>query len=340
MNRRTRLWTAAFSAAMLLALIVDARTALNGAREGIALCLQTVIASLFPFFVLSTLLIGALSGVNVPILRPIGKICGIPRGSEAILLTGFLGGYPVGAQAVCQAYRSGCISRQDAQRMLGFCSNAGPAFLFGMVAPQFPSLSCAWVLWGIHILSALIVAAALPQKSDRRVSLPRERPLTLSQSLERAVKTTALVCGWVVLFRILIAFLQRWVLWLLPQPLHIIVVGLLELSNGCCSLSALQGMGARFLASACFLSFGGLCVTMQTASVTAPLGLGIYLPCKGMQSKLSILLASVFQYVLFPKEECIAIPGGIFAVLLIAALFYPLVLKKTVEIRNRLVYNG
>ena len=37
----------------MLALILDGRTAIEGARQGIGLCLRTVIPSLFPFFVLS-----------------------------------------------------------------------------------------------------------------------------------------------------------------------------------------------------------------------------------------------------------------------------------------------
>ena len=47
----------AAGAAMLM-LILDGRTALTGAAEGIDLCIRTVIPALFPFFVLSPLLMG------------------------------------------------------------------------------------------------------------------------------------------------------------------------------------------------------------------------------------------------------------------------------------------
>lgn len=329
MKGRARVCTAVFSAFMLLALIFDAKTAFSGAQEGIRLCLQTVIPSLFAFFVLSVMFTGALAGVSPRFLRPLGKLCGIPQGSEALLITGFLGGYPVGAQAVCQAYQAGCLEREDARRMLGFCSNAGPSFLFGMVAPLFPSARCAWILWGIQIVSALFVAMCLPNKSRRRTALPREQPVGITRSLERAVKTMALVCGWVVLFRTVIAFARRWVLWLLPARSQVVLIGLLELSNGCCELQSLPQLGIRFIASACFLSFGGLCVTMQTASVTAPLGLGSYLPGKLMQCAVSVLLASISQYLLFPTDACVSVPAWLPVCAVALLIACPQILKKT-----------
>ena len=47
------------SAAGMLALILDGRTALQGASEGLALCMQAVIPSLCPFLFLSAILTSA-----------------------------------------------------------------------------------------------------------------------------------------------------------------------------------------------------------------------------------------------------------------------------------------
>ena len=49
MKSRNQLWTGLTGAAGMLVLILDAKTALAGAKEGIQLCLYTVIPSLFPF---------------------------------------------------------------------------------------------------------------------------------------------------------------------------------------------------------------------------------------------------------------------------------------------------
>ena len=49
MKQRDR--TSILAALGMIVLILDAKTALSGAREGIDLCMRTVIPALFPFFI-------------------------------------------------------------------------------------------------------------------------------------------------------------------------------------------------------------------------------------------------------------------------------------------------
>lgn len=315
--------TSVFAACGMGLLILDARTALEGAREAMELCIRTVIPSLFPFFFLSILLTGALAGRSSPLLAPLGRLCGLPKGGEPLLLVGLLGGYPVGAQSIAESYRQGQLSAADARRMLGFCSNAGPAFIFGMAASLFQRKYAAWALWGIHILSALLVGVLLPGKSGGTVSLKGGAAAPFSQVLTRALRVMAMVCGWVILFRVMIAFLQRWCLWLLPCEAQTTMIGLLELTNGCYELTHIPGEWLRFLLCACFLSFGGLCVAMQTVSVCAGLGTGAYFPGKLLQSVISFLLAAALQPLLFPGEAQITLfPWALASFPVLLLVFY------------------
>lgn len=281
-----------FAALGLLILILDSKTAVLGAQEGISLCLRSVIPSLFPFIMLSNLIAGGLCGTSSPLLGPLGRILGIPAGAEGIFLTGILGGYPTGAQVVHEAWKHGQLSASDARRMLGFCSNAGPAFLFGMLSPFFSSQKALWLLWGIHILSAVVAGMLLPGRSSGSVSPTSSARSSITAALKRSVAVMGYVCGWVVLFRVLFAFCSRWFLWLLPAEGQVTVYGLLELAGGCCSLSLVSDESVRFVICSGILACGGLCVTMQTASVTGALGLGQYLPGKLIQSICSLWLSS------------------------------------------------
>lgn len=285
------LWTGIGAFLGMLVLILDGKTALAGGAEGMELCFKTVIPSLFPFFVMSNLLTSALSGVPLPVLRPLGQFCGMPKGMETLLISAFFGGYPVGAQTVAAAYRGGQLSREEAQRLLAFCSNAGPAFLFGMAASLFPRRWMAWALWGIHIVSAVLTSAFLPGKNASGAILPKTKAMSPTEALWQACRVMAAVCGWVVLFRVVIAFLDRWVLWLLPVTARVAVAGFLELSNGCCALASIPNPSLRFLLCSEMLAFGGLCVTMQTVSVTQGLSLRSYIWGKLLQTALSLLLA-------------------------------------------------
>lgn len=298
-NRKSFIFAIGSALGMLL-LILDAKTALVGASEGIELCLRTVIPSLFPFFFLSGIINGYIAGRSGKLLRPLGKLCGIPANGEYLLLIGFTGGYPVGAQCIHNAYRSGVLTKQDAQRMLGFCNNAGPAFIFGMMSQVYPTLACVWVLWAINILCALIVGIFLPGKSNKHCNAMNTASLSSAVILQNAIKAMASVCGWVILFRVFISILNRWIFLLLPKEICVALTGLLELSNGCVELTAIEDLSLRYTMGALMLSFGGLCVGLQTIAVCPELSCKSYFTGKIMQSLLSIPLSILAASFLFP----------------------------------------
>lgn len=301
---RIKKYAVSISAAVgMLILILDGKTALTGARTGILLCVQTLIPSLFPYLVLSTLLTSSLTGRSPKLLRPIGKITGMPEGSEALLTVGILGGYPVGALNVALAWRRGQLSRPDAERLLTFCNNAGPSFLFGMIAPMFSEAKTSWLLWGVHIISAILVGRITLDK-PHSVGVLLSREISLTEALEQAVRTMSTICGWVVLFRIIICFLDRWFLWMLPADIRVFLCGTLELSNGCIQLAVVSCEGLRFVIAGALLSLGGICVTMQTASAASGLSLRRYFPAKLLQCCFSFLLCVMLQGAFSDRWHC------------------------------------
>jgi len=283
----------------MLVLIFDSRTAITGAKEGINLCLQSVIPSLFPFVFLSGILTVSLSGVSIPFLSILGDLLRIPHGSEMLVILGFLGGYPVGAQNVCNTYRSQLIDRETARRMLIFCNNAGPAFIFGIVAPQLNKISQGWYLWGILILSSLVTGFLLPGHADTTAKLSSVR-INASQTLTNTVKAMSCICGWVVLFRVFLLFAEKWLLDQLPSQLNVLITGLIELTNGCVQLRHITDGFERFAISVVLLSFGGACVAMQTTTAAATLGMCGYLPGKMLQSSIGYILCLLLRPILFP----------------------------------------
>ena len=297
-----RKWTAMLSALGMAALIFDSKTALLGAEAGIEVCMKTVVPSLFPFFVLSILLGGALAGQRMRLLSPLARLLKVPENAVSLIVVGLLGGYPVGAQVVAGAYEDGRLAKKDAQRMLAFCSNAGPAFLFGMGARLFDELWICFLVWFIHIVSSWCVALLTPCSSARNAGYTTNGGVTLTQALKKAVAVLATVCGWVVLFRVLIAFADRWVLWAVTPEVRAVIIGFSELANGCCELQKIGCVGLRISLFAVLLSFGGLCVMMQTASVCEGLRIGLYLPGKICQGAISLLLSIPVQ-LLLPRQE-------------------------------------
>lgn len=273
----------------LLILIFDSGLALNGARDGIRLCSTTVIPSLFPFFVLSMLFTNSMG--SCPPSGFLTGCLGIPPAAASVIIPAFLGGYPVGAKCVADLYRNRWVSREEAERLLAFCSNAGPSFLFGMVSQFFPERKLVWLLWGIHIVSAVLTALVIPAGKQTGDTAFVKETNGEQSVIWSAAKAMCQVCCWVILFRMVITFLNAWLLWLFPVWLQVLLTGLLELTNGCCALGRITDRNLRFILCACMLSFGGICVLLQTFVVAKGLRLSGYIRGKCLQTVFSLILS-------------------------------------------------
>lgn len=298
MNKRLA-FKSALAITGILILIFDSKTAVAAAHEAVQVCLYTVLPSLFPFITLSVLLNNYLLGRKISILRPLCRLCGIPKGGESLLVLGLIGGYPIGAQAAADARRNGSISENTYKRLLGFCNNAGPSFIFGLVAAQFTRPVLAWIIWCVHMISAIITGIILPQANADTCRIIPKNEVTLAQAMTVAIKVISKICGWVILFRVLIAYISG----LIPERYAAQnLFGFLELTNGCINLSKISSEGHRFITAICFLNFGGLCVGMQTISVCEGLGTGMYFPGKLIQTVIGLIISVMLLPLLFATQ--------------------------------------
>lgn len=284
---------AVLAAAALLLLRPEA--AAQAVRDGLALCANTVLPSLFPFFAVVSLLLqlglaGSLQGLCAPFMGPmfhLRGVCALP------LLTGLLGGYPSGAKTAADLYRQGQITRREAEVLLGFCDNCGPGFLLGYVgAGILGDTRAGAYLFLIHVCSALLVGMVLCRLCRDRGSallgsnLPApviSFPQALTSAVSGALASTLSICAFVVLFRVLAALPPV----RLPAPL----LGALEMVTG---IAALAPGRAGFVAAAVIAGWGGLSVHCQALSVTAAAELSFrwHWVGKAMQAAVSGLLAA------------------------------------------------
>ncbi len=301
MKEQKKLAVAFLAAAIMLILILDPKTAAAGANAGIDISIQTLIPALFPFFFLSSIMTTGFSGISLKFLNPVFRLCGIPRGAECLFLTGILGGYPVGAKAVADANCNNSITLESAQRILALCNNAGPSFIFGIIGSMFDSHLIPLIIWGIQIVSALFTAIFNNRKVLNKCEIQPCRTQTVSQMMLDCLKAIGSVCGWVILFRILISFLDRWVFIALPSESRVLVIGFLELANGCLNLKEIESVPLRFLFANILLSVGGICVTLQTFSVSGKVfSTKYYFLNKGIQCLMSTLISVATLMFLFP----------------------------------------
>ena len=298
-NGLLALLLAAFAAALLAA----PAEASDAARQGLSLCLQTVLPSLFPFFVLSSLVVasGAADGsgrVLAPLMRPLFGVSG--TGATALAL-GLAGGYPVGARTTAELYRGGALSRSEAERLLSCCNNAGPGFILGVCGTAvLHSTRAGLYLYLVHVAAAVLTGVILCRLtgSENTAAHPprRAQGQRLAAAFPAAVRDSFAaawsVCGFVVIFAVVLRYVT---LLLPPNPL---LVGFVELTNGVLSLSADR---RGFTLCAVFLAWGGLSVHAQTLSVLEDSGLSarFYFLGKAMQAALSAPLAWLVSNILY-----------------------------------------
>ncbi len=95
--------------------------------------------ALFPFFVLSELMLGFgivhfFGTLLDPMMRPLFRVPG-PGGF--VLAMGLASGYPVGARLTSQLWDAGLVNREESERLASFTTTSDPIFLIGAVSVGF-----------------------------------------------------------------------------------------------------------------------------------------------------------------------------------------------------------
>ena len=303
-----------------LALILWPKQAMEAMRDGVALCGNVILPSLFPFFVLSSLVVELgmsryLGRLLEPVMAPLFRVNG---NCATALALGFIGGYPVGARTAIQIYENGQCSRTEAERMLAFCNNSGPAFILGVVgAGVFGSGTVGLLLYLAHLLASLLVGVLFrfyrpgDRPQTRRSGGPQFQtasfPKAFTQSVLGAMQSTLNICAFILFFTVFLRILAHagilellgGLLSALLAPLGMdqtwaerLLTGLVEVSSGVSSLTdgALSG---RLSMAAFMLGWAGVSVHCQVLAFLGDSGLSVrtYVAGKLLHGGLSALLA-------------------------------------------------
>ena len=256
--------------------------------ESLTLCIQILLPSLFPFFSVSALLCSGGGQAPVWVGKLMERLFGLPGSMAPALLLGAVGGYPVGARTVCQLYERGICRKEQAVSALRFCCNAGPAFVVSALGSGLlGDGKTGWLLWFIHIASALMLGLLFRTKSSC-VKADDVTPFSqyntsgtalFLQAVTGSAATFLNVCAFVVFFAVLTCLLEQIpVLTAFPPLPTGLLYGFLELTGGAVKLIEAALPRRALLTSLSFLcGWGGLSVQCQTMDLLQKADL----PCRG-----------------------------------------------------------
>lgn len=278
-------------------MLTNSSLSLAYAALGLRLWYEKMVPVLFPFMVLSGMLIRM--GLVESLIRPIrpffGKLFRLSDPAIYTILMGFLCGFPMGARTTAELRNRQELSVSEGQFLLAFCNNFGPVYFLGFVLPLLHrtlKLPYLMGMYGIPVIYGLFLrytvyrmrlqdASMVSQpvtKSSVRTSLPD----ALDDAVNAAGLSILRLGGYMIFFNLL-NLLPRLIL----RQSHLLAP-LLEITGG------LQMLADRYpLYTLLLLPFGGLSGIAQTAGCIRNTGLSLK---KYIIHKLVLTLLTAFYY--------------------------------------------
>ena len=255
-------------------------TVFNGATQGLLLWFNTVLPTLFPFLLITGLLIrtNAVHLISKTAGLILGPLFGISSSASFAVLGGFLCGYPMGAKIASDLVTEGLIGREEGAYLLSFCNNTSPMFILSYVVWQSLqdkslALPSILILYASPILSSFLFrcfykrrrAPESPLTSPPALSGAEKGPFLkiLDQCIMDSCETITKVGGYIIVFSILLALLKTlpvsslfWNGLFLPS---------MEITAGVkMTTSTAFPLPLRYTLTMALVSFGGLCAAFQT----------------------------------------------------------------------------
>ena len=271
------------------------------AANGLQLWFRCMVPALFPFMVLSGLLVrqGLAAKLVGSLSPPICRLYKISPNGVYCMVVGFLCGFPMGARTVSEFYERGELSKREAEMLLAFCNNIGPVYYISFLLPTIGLTKgrlpyYLFGMYGIPLCYGLILRYSgflLPREetAGRPMTAPASESifLSLDQAMQSAINGITSLGGYMMLFS-MCNLLPEAISILLKYPLPHILRGSLA-----CLFEITTGVGNLGDSAPVFvltlLPLGGLSCIAQTRSMlkNTGLSLGHYLLHKGMQTLLT-----------------------------------------------------
>lgn len=304
-----------------IGLILFSQSNILAVQSSISLFVSAIFPSLFPFLIVTELLSHTtiISLISAKFSKIMPTLFSSPAIGAYPFVMGIISGYPVGAKIVANLRESNKITKIDGDYLLTFTNNAGPLFIIGSVGCGiYLNSSIGFLLYFIHFVSCIItgfIFGHFVKRNFRDNSITYSSDLNFSSfgeivsvSIKKAFSTLSIVCGFVVIFSLIISMIQTsgilsfihnsWIFYTL--------LGILEITSGIQLISTISqsSLFLNLVITAFLLGIGGISVLLQVWSVISSTDLSIktYIFGKIFNGVVSASLMIIFL-LLFPSFQ-------------------------------------
>ncbi len=297
-------------------ILISTDVAIDYMKKGLRLCSATVIPSLFPFMVISELIVSSGIGVRISKLfaKPMLSIFGVNEAGAAAYLLGLVCGFPIGAKTAVALYDQGTMTKKELERLLTFCNNPGSAFVISAVGVSLlGNKKIGIALYLCVIFSSIIVGIVGKYFLGYKKADINHNTMVISgdisvRAVTNAIQSSAMsmlsVCAYVVFFSAFVgcigALLSRFSL---PNEITAGIFGFFELSSGVGAAADCSNKLHAILLCALFSGWSGLSVGFQIMSVCSGRNISFkpYFIAKASQGVICALLAYLSVKCFFPS---------------------------------------
>jgi sporulation integral membrane protein YlbJ len=228
---------------MAMGMLVYPEQTVNASLTAIAIWWDILFPALFPFFVITELMLGlgivhCLATLLDPLMKPLFRVSG---SGGFVMAMGFASGYPVGAKLSSELWHAGLLGKKECQRLIAFTTTADPIFLIGAVSIGFfRDISLAPLIAVAHYGGALVLGILmrwtdseehLIAANNTPMRQPRRQPILqrafiamhtaritdgrsvgtlLFDGIRNGLKLIIVIGGLVIFFSVMIQLLMQW----------------------------------------------------------------------------------------------------------------------------------
>lgn len=248
---------------------------------------DNLIPSLFPFFLISELLIhyGFVELLGEILKQVMNKFFHLPGEASFVVIGSLISGFPSSSKYINELLTSNHITTEEASYLLKFNHFSNPLFVIGTIGTLLlNNKNIGILILAVHIMSNFIIAFLFRPKINKyknetsslrvginkmhkkRISNNSSFSETLTKSIFKTVQTLILLLGIITTFIIINTIIKR--LFCLDAYSSSILSGILEMTGGIKNISSLNiPLNIKASIITFFISFGGLSIHMQVMSI-------------------------------------------------------------------------
>ena len=259
---------------IFLSLLITPNIITTEILEALKVFINTLFPSIFPFFLVSDLLIS----YNFPItlnkyLKGVTKrIFHIEGASSFVIIMSMLSGFPSGAKYIKTLLDKNLINIDEANYLITFTHFANPLFVLTVTKGIFKDIKLSYIILICMYLSNLILGFIIRPKNmqnNKKSLVPLKIPnfsTNLTSSIISSFKLLAIILGNTCFFYIVTGLIMK--LFHHNQLVTILINGFFDITRGITSLTNLSGfITLKSILILTFLAFGGININMQVASI-------------------------------------------------------------------------